>query len=50
MDAERTWAIQKGSSSVVVAVLDTGVAFEDFGPFRKAPDWGSCGSFPASTS
>jgi len=41
VDAERTWAIQRGDSSVAVAVLDTGIAFEDFGPFRKAPDFGS---------
>ncbi len=41
VDAERTWAIQKGDSSVAVAVLDTGIAYEDFGPFRKAPDFGS---------
>ena len=40
LDAERTWAIQKGDSSVAVAVIDTGVAYEDFGPFRKAPDFG----------
>ena len=40
IDAERTWAIQKGSSDVAVAVLDTGIAFEDFGPYRKAPDFG----------
>jgi serine protease len=39
--AERMWAIQKGKSEVVVAVLDTGIAYEDFGPYRKAPDWGS---------
>jgi serine protease len=38
--AERTWDIQRGDASVAVAVVDTGVAYEDFGPFRKAPDWG----------
>lgn len=38
--AERMWDIQKGDPSVVVAVLDTGIAYEDYGPFRKAPDWG----------
>lgn len=38
--AERTWDIQKGDPSVVVAVIDTGIAYEDFGAFRKAPDWG----------
>src|SRR6185436_2731019 len=41
VDAERTWAIQKGDPSVAVAVLDTGIAYEDFGPFRKAPDFGT---------
>jgi len=25
---------------VAVAVLDTGIAYEDFGPYRKAPDFG----------
>jgi serine protease len=38
--AERMWDIQKGDPSVAVAVLDSGVAYEDFGPFRKAPDFG----------
>jgi serine protease len=41
LDAERVWGIQRGDRSVAVAVLDTGVAYEDFGPFRKAPDWGN---------
>jgi len=41
IDAPRTWAIQTGDRSVVVAVLDTGIAYEDFGPFRKAPDFGT---------
>jgi serine protease len=41
IDAKRTWGIQTGDRSVVVAVLDTGIAYEDFGPFRKAPDFGS---------
>jgi serine protease len=40
VNAERTWGIQKGDPSIVVAVLDSGIAYEDFGPFRKAPDWG----------
>jgi serine protease len=44
--AERMWGIQKGSPTVAVAVLDTGIAFEDyFDPvthqsFHKALDWG----------
>jgi serine protease len=41
IDAPRTWAIQTGDRSVVVAVLDTGIAYENFGPFRKAPDFGT---------
>ena len=40
LDTERMWGIQKGDSSVAVAVLDTGIAYEDFGPYRKAPDFG----------
>jgi len=38
--AERMWDIQRGDPSVAVAVLDTGIAYEDFGPYRKAPDFG----------
>ena len=40
INIERTWDIQKGDPSIAVAVLDTGIAFEDFGPYRKAPDFG----------
>ncbi|HET7293908.1 MAG TPA: S8 family serine peptidase [Vicinamibacteria bacterium] len=39
--AERTWDIQRGRADVAVAVIDTGIAYEDFGPFRRAPDWGN---------
>ena len=50
--AERTWGIQKGKSSVAVAVIDTGVAFEDYDDpvtgqhFRRAPDWGDTRFLP----
>jgi serine protease len=52
VNAERTWGIQKGKSSVAVAVLDTGVAYEDYTDprtgqaFRKAPDWGDTRFLP----
>jgi serine protease len=52
IDAERTWGIQKGSTKVAVAVLDSGVAYEDYTDprtgqvFRKAPDWGSVTFLP----
>jgi serine protease len=52
MNAERTWGIQKGKASVAVAVLDSGVAYEDYTDpktgqvFRKAPDWGGTPFLP----
>jgi serine protease len=52
IDAERTWGIQKGQPKVAVAVLDSGVAYEDYTDprtrqaFRKAPDWGSTTFLP----
>jgi serine protease len=35
---EAAWDIQTGDPNVIVAVVDTGVAYEDFGTFRQAPD------------
>jgi serine protease len=35
---EKAWNMQRCRSEVIVAVVDTGVAFEDFGEFRRAPD------------
>lgn len=40
LNLERAWAIQKGKATVGIAILDTGIAFENFGPYRKAPDFG----------
>ena len=37
INAEKAWDISKGDG-VIVAVLDTGVAYEDFGIYRMAPD------------
>ena len=38
IDAEAAWDIQTGDPNVIVAVLDTGIAYEDFGIFKQAPD------------
>ena len=52
VNARRTWAIQKGQPSVGVAVLDTGVAYEDYADpatghvYSRAPDWGSVTFLP----
>jgi serine protease len=35
---ERAWNIQQCAPEVIVAVVDTGVAFEDFAGFVQAPD------------
>ena len=52
LEARRTWAIQKGQPSVGVAVLDTGVAYEEYRDPRtgrlygRAPDWGDVTFLP----
>jgi serine protease len=38
VNMEKAWDIQKGDPNVVIAVLDSGVAYENFGIYRKAPD------------
>ncbi|MHC4425946.1 MAG: S8 family peptidase [Planctomycetota bacterium] len=38
INMEAAWDIQRGDPDVVIAVLDTGVAYEDFGTFKQAPD------------
>ncbi|MBN1857371.1 MAG: S8 family serine peptidase [Dehalococcoidia bacterium] len=39
VNAENAWDYRRGASSdVIVAVLDTGVAYEGYGPYAQAPD------------
>jgi serine protease len=35
---QAAWDIQQGDPNVIVAILDTGIAYEDFGEFVQAPD------------
>jgi serine protease len=52
VNARRAWAIQQGNPSVAVAVLDTGIAYEDYVDpstgrvFARAPDWGNVRFLP----
>ncbi len=35
---KEAWDLETGDPTVVVAVIDTGVAFEDYGSYQRAPD------------
>lgn len=47
VDAEGAWDVQRGGASdVIVAVLDTGVAYETYDVFTQAPDLAGTQSVP----
>ncbi|MCX5644712.1 MAG: S8 family peptidase [Phycisphaerae bacterium] len=35
---DEAWNVEQGDPNVIVAVVDTGVAFENYGTYRQAPD------------
>ena len=38
INIEAAWDIQQGDPNIIVAILDTGVAYEDYEDFNQAPD------------
>lgn len=38
IDMEAAWSIETGDPNVVVAVVDTGAAYENYGVYKQAPD------------
>ena len=38
VNIEKAWDIETGDPNVIIAVIDTGAAYENFGIYRKAPD------------
>jgi len=38
INMEAAWAIETGDPKVIVAVIDTGVAYENYGAYTQAPD------------
>lgn len=38
IQAEQAWDITSGNSGVIVGILDTGVAYENYGAYEQAPD------------
>jgi serine protease len=38
IQAEQAWSIETGDPNVIVAVLDTGAAYENYGIYKQAPD------------
>ncbi len=38
INMESAWDIETGNSGTIVAIVDTGVAYEDYGIYRQAPD------------